>query len=203
MNDNSATVCRREVAPRRSMMIPGALAVAAALALGGCDSPLVELVVGGKSMSDLNAYVTQVLSRKSRKVEELPPVEPYISYAYQSGEATDPFEPFFKEEPPVKTTAEGSSSGLQPPANHIAQELEQFPLDSLRMMGTLQNAEELWGIVRSPDGNIHRVKPGDYMGKNYGKITAINEADIELLEIIPDGQGGWTERPAQLALVEE
>jgi len=181
------------------------LVVVMALAISGCGDTggVIGSLFGAQSLNDLKSYANGVLARKSGKIEELPPVEPYISYGYQSAEATDPFEPFYKEEPPKPVASDGSASGLQPPANHIAEELERYPLDALRMMGTLENSDELWGIVRSPDGNIHRVKPGDYMGKNYGKINAITEAGIELLEIIPDGQGGWTERPAQLALVEE
>ena len=71
------------------------------------------------------------------------------------------------------------------------------------MMGTLELNEELWGIVRSPDGTIHRVQVGNYVGRNHGKIVGISEESIDLNEIIQDGQGGWQERDAALALTQQ
>jgi len=149
------------------------------------------------------AYAAKIRARKGGKVEELPPIEPYVSYAYQSESAVDPFESFFKEEPVPAPGPKAADNGIHPDPNRNKEELEAFPLDALRMMGTLQNAEELWAIVRSPDGTIRRVSPGNYMGKNFGKITGIFEDHIELTEIVPDGRGGWVEREAQLALLEQ
>lgn len=152
-------------------------------------------------MSDLRDYVAEVKKRKGSAIEELPPIEPYIVYTYQSSDAVDPFAPFFQEE----TTPEGpqvAGSGIQPDFDRNREELEGHTLDSLRMMGTLEKDDDIWGIVRSPDAIIHRVKVGNYMGKNHGKIINISEEKIELVEIVPDGQGGWIERDAALALVE-
>jgi type IV pilus assembly protein PilP len=71
------------------------------------------------------------------------------------------------------------------------------------MMGTLELDNELWGIVRSPDGTIHRVQVGNYLGRNHGKVVGISEESIDLNEIIQDGQGGWQERTAALALISQ
>jgi len=189
--------CTPDRAPRtrRGAAARSALLVAAALALSGC----VE-----QDMSDLQAYAQEVLSRKGSRIDELPPVEPYEVYSYASSGAVDPFEPFYKEEAP---TPEGpladSGSGIRPDFDRNREELESYSLDSLRMMGTLELGEELWGIVRSPDGTIHRVQAGNYIGRNHGKIISISEESIDLNEIIQDGQGGWQERSASLALVQE
>jgi type IV pilus assembly protein PilP len=158
-----------------------------------------------QSMSDLEAYTQQVLARKGSRVDELPPIEPYEVYTYSSSDGVDPFEPFYKEVTPEQGTQGplASGSGISPNFDRNKEELESFALDSLRMMGTLEAQEKLWGIVRSPDGTIHRVKVGNYMGRNHGKIVGISEESINLNEIVQNGQGGWQERDASLALVEQ
>ena len=81
--------------------------------------------------------------------------------------------------------------------------MEQFELDSLRMVGVLESGDELWGIIRDPDGTVHRVQVGNYMGANYGKILDIQEGQIDLREIITDAPGSFVERSVTLALSEE
>lgn len=162
---------------------------------------------GGGSMADLRSYVAEVKTRKGTRIEELPPIEPYVVYTYPCDEpiqCVDPFEPFYLEppRPPPGSEAEAASNGLSPNFDRNREELESYPLDGLRMMGTLEKNEEYWGIVRDPDAIIHRVQVGNYIGQNHGKITSISEDRIELLEIIPDGRGGWEERSAQIALAE-
>ena len=161
---------------------------------------------GGGSMADLRSYVAEVKTRKGSRIEELPPIEPYVVYTYPCDGAiqcVDPFEPFYLE-PPKPPEAEGqvASSGISPDFDRNREELESYPLDGLRMMGTLAKDEQFWGIVRDPDAIIHRVQVGNYIGQNHGKITNITEDRIELLEIVPDGRGGWEERNAEIALAE-
>jgi type IV pilus assembly protein PilP len=80
--------------------------------------------------------------------------------------------------------------------------LEQFPLDTLRMVGTLSQGDTAYGLVQTSDGLIHRVVPGNYMGQNDGRITTINDSEIELIEIISDGIGGYVERDAAVGLAD-
>ncbi len=167
-----------------------------ALALLGLSLVACE----NKGMGDLESYTQQILVRKSRKIAPLPEIRPYEVYAYQSGEAKDPFQPFFTEEP--EQLQRTSSGGLQPDFNRNREELESFPLDTLRMVGTIEQGGESWGIVQSSDSSVHRVQLDNYMGRNHGKIINIQEDSIELIEIAPDGLGGWVERSASLALVE-
>jgi type IV pilus assembly protein PilP len=166
------------------------------VSLAGCS---------GGSDADLRSYIEEVKQRKGTRIEELPPIEPYIVYSYPctgTQGCVDPFEPFFQETPEKPGATATASNGITPDFDRNREELESHPLDSLRMMGTLEKDNEIWGIVRSPDSIIHRVKVGNYMGKNYGRIISISEDKIELTEIVPDGQGGWVERDAALALVE-
>lgn len=158
---------------------------------------------GGGSMHDLHTYVKHVLARKGGQVPPLPEVKPYEMYAYQSDKKRNPFEPFFQETDSSTGTKAAAANGIHPDFNRNKEELEQFPLDSLRMVGTLEEKHTMFGLVRSPDGILHRVQLGNYMGKNYGKITNILQDRIDVQEIVPNGQGGWEKNHASLALVEK
>lgn len=153
-------------------------------------------------MEDLRSYTEDVLKRKNKKIDPLPEMKPYVAYTYK-GIGKDPFEPFITDEPDSNTDPDGTDpDGVQPDNNRIKEELEGYPLDTLRMVGTLEQAQEVWGIILNRDGTIYRVKVGNYMGQNHGKIIAILEDRIELSEIAKDGQGKWHQREASLALAE-
>ena len=171
----------------------------------------VALITAGcvsNDISDLEQHVDQIMSRPGGRIEPLPEVRPYEAYAYQSGinQAKDPFRPFYEKI--IEEVAQSEDSGLTPEMereinNRNREELESFELDSLRMVGTIDDEQENWGIVLDPDGTVHKVKVGNYAGLNIGKITNIFEDRIELREIIQDSQGRWEEREATLALAEE
>jgi type IV pilus assembly protein PilP len=170
------------------------------LPLAGCVS---------KDKSDLEKYVEDVLARKGGQIQPLPPIKPYERYIYQSAEKglRDPFQSFLNEEPKKETVEapanESQKRFIDEMQTHNAEELESFELDSLRMVGILQNNDEMWGIVRDNSGTVHRVQVGNYVGRNFGKITNIQEDKIELREIIKTPQGNYEERQATLALSEQ
>ena len=95
---------------------------------------------------------------------------------------------------------EGEGSGLAPDPNRRKEELENYSLDSLRMVGTLMQVDTMWALVKTKDKTIYRVKAGNYMGRNDGRITRITENKIELTELVRDRQRGYRERQATLAL---
>lgn len=160
-----------------------------ALTLVGCSS----------GMSDLEQYVKEVRDRTEAPIEPIPEIRQPELYAYQSREAglRDPFTPAVEEEEPVMTT----DNGIRPDVLRRKEELESFSLDTLRMVGTLAQ-DDRWALVKNKQGVIYRVKPGNYMGRNHGRISAIYDDRIELVEIVPDRAGGYTERPAQLSIGE-
>jgi type IV pilus assembly protein PilP len=170
----------------------------AALA-GGCVS---------SDMSDLEAYTEEVMARPGGRIEPLPEIKPYEAYTYQSGAEgkVDPFELFYQQR---QTKAEEvSDTGLSKELEmeikvRNREELEQFELDSLKMVGTMDDEQQLWGIIVDPDGIVHRVTVGNYAGRNIGKIVNIFEDRIELREIVKNSQGRWEERQAAIALVEQ
>lgn len=179
------------VVPTRRVTGTVCLLVAASL-LAGCQE---------RDMSDLEQYAATVLAREGGVVEPLPEIKPYEVYTYASQGKRDPFAPFVYERPKEEEQA-AADNGISPDFNRVREELENNPLDALRMVGVLERDEDLWAIVRSPDGVIHRVQVGNYIGRNHGRIQSIDEDRIALVEIIPDGQGGWQEREASLSLVE-
>ncbi|MGI9303426.1 MAG: pilus assembly protein PilP [Gammaproteobacteria bacterium] len=160
--------------------------------LGGC----------GNDMSDLELYVDEVMTRKAPKIEAPPLIEPYVAVDYTTADARDPFDPSVIETPEEVERTQ-SNSGVQPPTDRTPEFLESFPLDSLRMVGTLSRGPTLWALVKTPDQTIQRVAQGNYVGQNYGKITQVTEATIDILEIIPNGSGGWEERQGSIALSEQ
>ena len=86
------------------------------------------------------------------------------------------------------------------PSDRRKQTLEQFPLDSLDMVGTLGRGAGVVALLLAPDKVTYRVRPGAYLGQSDGRVTAVYEDRIELVELVPDGAGGWLERPATIAL---
>ncbi len=181
--------------------IPLLLLVSAGLALGGCVN---------RDKSDLENYVSEVLSRKGGQIEPLPPIKPYERYLYQSAERQlrDPFTSFMDMKAQQQEEVAPAINALQQAFSdeimaHNREELEAFELDSLRMVGTLRDDNELWGIIRDNAGTVHRVQIGNYLGRNFGKILDIREDRIDLREIVKDADGRWEERQASLALLED
>ena len=164
--------------------------------LAGCVS---------SDMSDLRSQVEDILARPGGRIEPLPEIKPYEAYAYQSGQAEgrDPFQLFYQKADTEIADAKdtGLTAEMEKEIKHRnREELESYELDSLRMVGTLEDQSTQWGIVRDPGGTVHRVKVGNYLGRNIGKILNIYEDRIELREIIRNADGRWEERQAAIAL---
>ncbi|GBE10474.1 Pilus assembly protein, PilP [bacterium BMS3Abin12] len=164
-------------------------ALAAAILLGGC---------GGDRMSDLHQWVRRVEARPGGRISPLPKVKSYRKFTYSAFDLRDPFSPS-RLGGASKVKVNGNSK-LRPNAKRPRGPLEAFPLDTLRMVGTLDKGGRVWALVRAPDGTIYPVHDGDYMGRNYGKVVKITEGRLGLVEIVSDGMGGWMKRPASLAL---
>ena len=178
------------------------IVVLAILGIAGCVSG---------DMSDLEKQVSKIMSKPGGRLEPLPEIKPYEAYVYESGKlgARNPFKRFYvveqslaieESEGPVDDgLTEEMRNEIQ---NRNREELEGFELDSIKMVGTLQSVDNHWGIVIDPDGVVHRVKTGNYVGLNIGKITSIEEEQIEVREIIKDNSGRYGERKALLPLTE-
>lgn len=163
---------------------------------------------GGANTSDLQEFVTEVKARKAGRIEPLPTFKPFETFAYAAVAEKDPFAPWVTERAPqtivdatgaVKTVR---PQGISPDFDRRKELLEQYPLDSLAMVGTLNIDDELWAIVADPDKVVHRVKAGNYLGQNFGKIVEVQEDRLAVRELVVDGLGDWQVREASLALAE-
>ncbi len=161
--------------------------------------PLLLLGCANQNMTDLRDYVDEVKSRAPSGIEPIPEVKQVIGFVYTAKSRRDPFTPQEDETAATETVLD---NGLRPDPNRRKEELEAFALDSLRMVGTLEQEEQTWGLVQTSDGTIHRVGPGNHMGLNDGRITRISEEKIELIELVPTGSG-FLEKEAAVALGEE
>jgi type IV pilus assembly protein PilP len=151
--------------------------------------------------SDLDRYISEVKARPKEPIKPLPEIKVIEPFMFKPEGLRDPFKPV--EQPEQVAGADVSTvSGIKPDTSRRKEELEEFPLDGLRMVGIVNMKSNLWGLIKASDGTIYRVKVGNYMGKNYGKIIRIVSDRIELMEIVPDKPGTWREQPASIALTE-
>ncbi len=171
------------------MKTPISLAIRVVLA---CIVPLV--LASCSNEDDIHQWVAQEKAKRGAPLQALPVIRTFETFLYTDQELRDPF---------GLSTAEQvaqTETGPHPDQDRPREPLESFPLDGLKMSGTLGATGAIEGLVRDPDGVVHRVHVGNYMGQNYGRITAIEEDRIDLVELVPNGTGGWMERPASIAL---
>ena len=161
----------------------------------------LNLTACGDPMGDLKEYVNEVKARKGGHIEPLPQIKPFQTFTYADQDMRSPYVPQLQSF--ANANKPGSSTtALHPDFTRNHEYLEQFPLDGLKMVGTLTLKGTLFGLVQDSDKIVHRVTVGNYMGQNYGKILSITDSDIKLQEIVPDGEGGWVERVTSVTLTE-
>lgn len=166
------------------------ICIAALVGLSGCNV--------GNEFQDLQTYMDEVRAQPKGTIEPLPEFQPYEAFTYSAAAMRSPFQP------PVKidlATQQRGSKDIRPDEKRVRQYLEGFNIEVFEMVGTLSNGEGVQALMRGA-GAVHRVKVGDYLGRNHGRIVKINEASIDVVEIVPDGEGGWLERPRSLTLKE-
>jgi type IV pilus assembly protein PilP len=159
-----------------------------ALGLGAC----------GSEFQDLKQFVDESGQGLRGRVETLPQVKPYEPMAYEAFDLADPFAP--RKIEPEKTAAAG---GVLPNLDRRKEALEAYPLESLKMVGTLEQGPQRWALIKTPDNNLYRVRNGNYMGQNFGVVAMISETSITLKELIQDTNGSWSERTSALQLLDE
>ena len=175
----SARIAAVRVRPTIPLLL--CLMAAAAAGLAACSS----------QDDDLQNFIAQTNREAGGRVEPLPEVKPYQTYTYKDSTLRSPFMP---------TSPNAGNPNLRPDAHRNREFLEQYSLDTMKMVGSLQQSGQVYGLVQTKDGLVHRVTVGNYIGQNDGKITAITPLKIDVREIVPDGLGGYIERPAALAL---
>lgn len=165
----------------------------------GCLFGLVLLTgCGGEEFQDLRDFVKNAGADMRGKVEPPPDIKPYEQFTYENDtNLPDPFKP-------RKPNARSNKGGLhQPNLDRPKEELEDFPLESLKMIGYLYQRGAGNAIIRSGEGKVYRVRAGNYIGQNFGQITSVTETEIRIKEMVQDSAGDWSERESTLQLVEQ
>lgn len=168
-----------------------------------CSCLCVLVLVGCgefRENSDLVDYIEETKRRPAGRIDPLPPFVPYQSFSYSAMTLRAPFDPPVDE---VQQMVLGKRAGVEPDLGREKEYLEEFNIASLAMVGTLERNGVLWGLIDDGDGGIHRVAKGNYLGKNHGVIVASSSRQLDVVEIVPDGVGGWVERPQVLQIVEK
>ncbi|PAV24966.1 type IV pilus assembly protein PilP [Tamilnaduibacter salinus] len=169
-----------------------------------CVLPFVVACSQNEGFDDLDRFMKEAREQPRGHVEPLPEFKAYEAFSYSAADRRSPFEP------PVEVQLtmvdeQAPKSDVKPNLDRPKEVLENFQISQLTMVGTLQRPNgdgELFALIRDNTGGVHRVTEGNYMGQNYGRVVGVNETRIELVEIVPNGQGGWVKRPRSLSLNE-
>lgn len=176
--------------PRASLL----LTAIAALHLTAC---------GNNDFTDLQQYITSIKAQKQKDVKPLPEFENIKPFLLKrENKLRDPFKPVEKimAATVIEIESEEPDNGIHPDTHRVKEPLEAFALSGMKMVGTVNMSSTLWGLIKSDGTTIYRVKVGNFLGKNDGKITHIDKKKIELIEIIPSKPGRFVEQPTTLTL---
>lgn len=169
--------------------------------LGICLVSFLTACSQGNGFSDLDKFMADTRAKPRGHVEPLPEFKAYEAFSYSAADRRAPFEPPIDVQ--LTMVDQKPESDIEPDLDRPREVLENFDLKALSMVGTLSDTSgSLFALIRDNEGGIHRVRTGNYMGQNYGRIIGVNETRVELIEIVPNGRGGWVERPRSLSLDE-
>jgi type IV pilus assembly protein PilP len=158
---------------------------------------LLSACSGNNNFSDLQTFVDTVKARPAAQVEPVPVFVPYEGFIYSAASKRSPFD--------VPLVANGQNEealarDVQPDLDRIPEPMENQSLSELTMVGMLARESKYEALIEDGFGEIHRVGVGNYLGRNYGRIQAISQTQVNIIEIVPSGNGGWVERPQTLTL---
>ena len=156
-------------------------------------SAMVLVGCGGSSDEDLRLWMAEQGKDSRGKIEQIAPPRPYEAFTYNASDQPEPFKPRKIE------TGKGSRG---PDLTRRKEALETYPLETLKMVGTLQRGRAMVGLVRATDNKVFQVRQGNYVGQNFGVITGVVEGEITLKELFQDGAGDWAERQSKIMLQE-
>ncbi|MGV8860963.1 MAG: type 4a pilus biogenesis lipoprotein PilP [Pseudomonas sp.] len=162
----------------------------ALIGLSGCDN--------GNQFGDLQTYMDEVRARPTGVIEPLPKFRPYEAFTYSAATLRSPFQP------PVKidlVRRQKGSQQVKPDETRVKQFLEGFNIEQFEMVGTMANDSGTFALMHG-GGGVYRMKVGDYLGRNHGRIVSISDSQVDVVEIVPDGEGAWLERPRSISLKE-
>jgi len=151
-----------------------------------------------KDFSDLDAFMASKRDRPGGVIAPIPTFKAYEAFAYSATTLRSPFDR------PVEVREISqlqAISAIKPDEERAKEFLEQYTFDSLRMVGTLERDGTNWTLISDPDGGVHRVTLGNFLGRHHGKIVEMTDSFVAVVEIVSDGtKDGWVERPRTIKL---
>jgi len=162
------------------------------LLLAGC---------GDTDVQEVRSWMKEVDAQTRVKVPPLAEPKTFIPFAYAHKDEQDPFNPNKLLAELAKMAAQGGANGLRPDTARRKEFLETFPLDTIKMVGTIEKKGVIYAVLQV-DRSVHQVVVGQHLGQNYGRITSIDENSVNLKEIVQDATGDWVERMSKLELQE-
>jgi type IV pilus assembly protein PilP len=162
-------------------------------------SVLLSGCYGQKGLDDLKVFMTDVKSKPHGRIEPLPEFRAYESFSYGASDLRSPFsKPVIIE---ILEAEVEEASSVFPNFDRPKEYLERFAISTLSMVGTLsREGGSLWALVTDENGDVHRVKEGNFLGQNHGEILVVTELSVQVMEIVPDGDGGWVQRPRAIQI---
>lgn len=160
---------------------------------------MVTLLTGCQANDEsLTGFIRDVENQARRDVSKLKPAEEYVVVNYDPQIMRAPFE--LPKEATIATQPVARGDCWQPPSRKRTGKLERFPLGQLRLKGVMGMGSSVSGLVQAPNGTVYKVKPGQYLGRNNGKVTHVSHNYLLINETLPDGLGCWQKRKVKLAL---
>ncbi|MEH6557520.1 MAG: pilus assembly protein PilP [Oceanicoccus sp.] len=164
-------------------------------------SPLLLMLVltacTSDNYQDLDEFMAEKKARPAGVIKPIPVFKAYKAFTYSAAGMRGPFDQ------PVdvgEITRMQLNSNVKPDNNRTKEYLEQFNLDSLSMVGTLEQGGQFWALLQDDNGGVHRIQKGNYVGRNHGKIVEASETYLSVIEIVPNGVDGWVERPKTIKI---
>ena len=156
-------------------------------------------------LDDINEFMERQKDIPVPRIDPLPQLKPLVAFEYNANGSRDPFSNDLEVEDIVSSEemTAYSEGGVGPDLTRRKEFLESYPLDSLLMVGTYEQEGNYWGLVVDPDGKVHPVAVGHFLGHNHGEVIGIYENEIKIVEWLNDGLGAWREREAAMALKDE
>jgi len=166
-----------------------AMTLVAGALLAGC---------GGREFTDLDRFMEEKRARPGGIIAPIPTFKAYEAFSYSATALRSPFDRPIE----VREIAQLQAvSAIKPDESRAKEFLEQFTFDSLRMVGTLERGASNWTLIKDPQGGVHRVSMGNFLGRHHGKIVEMTETYVAAIEIVSDGtEDGWVERPRTIKL---
>lgn len=173
----------------KSPLVAYSALIISGLLLSGC---------GGTDFSDLDSFMAEKKARPGGIIAPIPTFKAYEAFSYSAAVQRSPFNR------PIEVreiTQLQAISAIKPDNDRAKEFLEQYTFDSLAMVGTLEKGEADWTLIQDPEGGVHRVQVGEFLGRNHGKIVEMTDTFVAVVEIVSDGSDdGWVERPRTIKL---